>query len=397
MKVVVMERNGCNLVVVDDKGCFHIVKNQSNYNIGDEIQISNINKPAIINLKKLTAIAAMLIIMLGSSYGALTYYSPYTYVNIDINPSIELVLNRYDRVLEVETLNDDAKKIVTNGSDYKNKNLTEAVNQLLDTVKEKKIFTEQDDNTVMYTVSGRDQKNLNKINEKLKTVTEKKLNKLIKQENILLKSVTLDEHEAAKKLEVSPGKVILLKELKKVKPNAKLQDIKKLPVKETLKLIRERQQIKKELKESLQNQRKELKKDIKNNIKDNAEENKKKDVGNSISDRPNKAIDKKFKEKINNKSEINKTDQSNNRLRIINQKIKDSAINKEKNTNSNNVAAETKEDNNSTKLKEYKNEVQNISEANKNNNKEHEKELINKFKKAKLNRSIEYKNVGRNK
>jgi len=77
VKSIVLEKNGGNLIVIDDKGFFHIVKKQSNYNIGDEIQINNINKPAIINLKKLTAIAAMLIIMLGSSYGAITYYSPY--------------------------------------------------------------------------------------------------------------------------------------------------------------------------------------------------------------------------------------------------------------------------------------------------------------------------------
>jgi hypothetical protein len=44
--------------------------------------------------------------------GAWAYTSPYSYVSLDVHPSIEFTLHRFDRVLTVTAVNDDAQEIV---------------------------------------------------------------------------------------------------------------------------------------------------------------------------------------------------------------------------------------------------------------------------------------------
>lgn len=57
------------------------------------------------------------------------YYTPVVYISIDINPSIELEINRFDRVLEVVASNEDAKEIVE-AVNLRNKNYIEALELL---------------------------------------------------------------------------------------------------------------------------------------------------------------------------------------------------------------------------------------------------------------------------
>lgn len=58
------------------------------------------------------------------------YTSPVSYVSIDINPSIELVLNRFNVVIETNAYNDDGLKI-TEAVDVSNMNYEDAIDKLL--------------------------------------------------------------------------------------------------------------------------------------------------------------------------------------------------------------------------------------------------------------------------
>lgn len=44
--------------------------------------------------------------------GLKLYFTPTTHINIDINPSLDLGINRFDRVVSVKALNDDGKKLM---------------------------------------------------------------------------------------------------------------------------------------------------------------------------------------------------------------------------------------------------------------------------------------------
>lgn len=57
--------------------------------------------------------AAMLsFIILGS--GLYTYYTPVAAITIDINPSVELQINRWNRIIKASPLNEDGKKVLSN-------------------------------------------------------------------------------------------------------------------------------------------------------------------------------------------------------------------------------------------------------------------------------------------
>ena len=61
--------------------------------------------------RSLVAACAMLFIVAGIG-GLYTVQTPVSYVSIDVNPSIELALNRYDRVVSATAYNEDAATIL---------------------------------------------------------------------------------------------------------------------------------------------------------------------------------------------------------------------------------------------------------------------------------------------
>lgn len=73
--------------------------------------------------------AAVAVIICGLG-GAMLYSAPTSYISVDVNPSIELSLNRFDHVIEVKSYNEDGALILQNLS-LKNKHYTAAVELLL--------------------------------------------------------------------------------------------------------------------------------------------------------------------------------------------------------------------------------------------------------------------------
>lgn len=73
------------------------------------------------------ACACLLLAMLG---GHRLYFTPTAEISIDINPSIELGINRFDRVISVNGMNEDGQEL-SDALDVKYKNYAEAVRQIV--------------------------------------------------------------------------------------------------------------------------------------------------------------------------------------------------------------------------------------------------------------------------
>lgn len=78
----------------------------------------------------LAATACLCLILLGSVMGARAYNTVASYVSVDVNPSLELCLNRWDRVVDVVTYNEDAAE-VCRGLSLKHMTYAEALQALL--------------------------------------------------------------------------------------------------------------------------------------------------------------------------------------------------------------------------------------------------------------------------
>ena len=76
----------------------------------------------------IAACACLLLVLLG---GRRLYFTPTASISIDINPSIELSVNRFDRVIAVTGFNEDGRAL-SGALDVKYKKYTQAVEQILD-------------------------------------------------------------------------------------------------------------------------------------------------------------------------------------------------------------------------------------------------------------------------
>lgn len=88
-------------------------------------------KPKIFKFNRFVYVAITCVfLMVCGVKGYSFYFEEISFVSIDINPSIELTLNRFDRVISVKAYNDDGKKIIKS-LNVKNKSYNDALEILI--------------------------------------------------------------------------------------------------------------------------------------------------------------------------------------------------------------------------------------------------------------------------
>ena len=107
MRGIIMEIKGTRCVILKKDGTFAEIRNR-NYAVGQEVSTSN---PAI---GKALSAAACLAVICTAAFGYHLYYTPASYVYMDINPSVRLDLNCFERVIDVVPLNEDAEVLLSN-------------------------------------------------------------------------------------------------------------------------------------------------------------------------------------------------------------------------------------------------------------------------------------------
>ena len=107
MRGIVMEIKGGRCVILKKDGTFAEIRNR-NYAVGQEVSASN---PSV---GKALSAAACLAVICTAAFGYHLYYTPASYVYMDINPSVRLDLNCFERVIDVVPLNKDAEVLLSN-------------------------------------------------------------------------------------------------------------------------------------------------------------------------------------------------------------------------------------------------------------------------------------------
>ena len=107
MRGIVMEIKGSRCVILKKDGTFVEIRNR-NYAVGQEVTASN---PSV---GKALSAAACLVVICTAAFGYHLYYTPTSYVYMDINPSVRLDLNCFERVIDVVPLNEDAEVLLSN-------------------------------------------------------------------------------------------------------------------------------------------------------------------------------------------------------------------------------------------------------------------------------------------
>lgn len=119
MRVIIMETNGKEAVALGRDGGFVKIRNVG-YTVGQEITVTpqmiirreNANRTRTVT--KIAAVAACFCILFASIFGLVILNSQsYGYVSVDVNPSIEYRLNRFDRVVSVSAVNRDGEALIS--------------------------------------------------------------------------------------------------------------------------------------------------------------------------------------------------------------------------------------------------------------------------------------------
>ncbi|WP_339060937.1 hypothetical protein [Tepidibacillus marianensis] len=208
-----------------------LAKNQST-------KINKFIKWRLLPMKKRLAIATCLaVLLIGGGSGAYAYtQTPITYLSLDINPSVEIGVNTFGKVVKAEGYNNDGKKIL-NGINVKGSNVTEAVNILISSAVDND-FIAKDGSTVISLTSETDNEN---TATKLEIDAETGANEALKENGktavINKDNVSMSRREEARTLGITPGKLNLIKKLQSVDPNATVDQYKDASVKEIMKDI----------------------------------------------------------------------------------------------------------------------------------------------------------------
>nr|WP_254119322.1 anti-sigma factor domain-containing protein [Bacillus sp. FJAT-29790] len=210
-----MEVNERFLTLLTPEGEFLRARKQnSQYQIGQEIDFFPVdqmetNKPSFLSIlqtiKGKTAIAATLAFML-----VILSFIPrsqsnevYAYMSIDINPSIELGVNRKFQVLEMMPYNEDGERIVQQIHDWKKKDIQVVTKNILNEIK-KQGYIKNKHEVVIATVYAQEEK---KERDERWEQEMTEIKHVMENENLELKVVegTKKDREQAKEKGLTTG------------------------------------------------------------------------------------------------------------------------------------------------------------------------------------------------
>lgn len=239
MKNLVMQVKGKYAVVMNENGEFTKVKN-SGYKTGQRFETKAGSGRAGV-LKHIAMIAAVFVILLGAG-SAYAYYTPFSEVSIDINPSVVMRMNFFNNVLDVTTMNEDAQALI-DGIDLKNTDLETALKTLVKALKEQGYLSSDEQAEIMIsTYSDNDMRAQNMLEN-----VEKFLNREMEQQqvqaNVEGEQIGLELRNRAREMGVSPGKLMLAERCAQAlgdTSEAKIQELLGKTVKEVQAIIKEK-------------------------------------------------------------------------------------------------------------------------------------------------------------
>lgn len=163
--------------------------------------------------------------------------NPYSYVSIDINPSIILTTNRFDKVIEVKALNKDAKKLLKD-INIKKLQVNEANNIIIEKAIELGyINKDTDENAILITVYCNNENKRNKMQKSINDNLNNYFNGKGIKSLIIDQVLTKEDIEVANEYGVSQGKILFVKKAILQNPSLKFEDLIYLPVREIAKYI----------------------------------------------------------------------------------------------------------------------------------------------------------------
>ena len=164
MKAVIVEVRGEKAAALLENGQFVRIPDNA-YAVGQEITLypretaeekTQNNKHMF--RQRFAAIAASAALVLSAGGGGLAYAMPYGTVSIDVNPSIEYTINRFDRVLRVSGVNEEGQAVLEEiGSKLLvNRKIEQALAVTYDQLREDGYLSDESNSVILSSGTGSD-------------------------------------------------------------------------------------------------------------------------------------------------------------------------------------------------------------------------------------------------
>lgn len=185
---------------------------------------------------KVASLAAAFALVFIGAFGYMSYNEHNTVdaiVDIDVNPSVELKLNKSDKILEVNAVNDDAEKILSE-LELSQADLDDAIDMIIGAMVEHG-YISHDANAVLISVGNHDEQRNEALKDRLSTEVEE----VLRQRSIdpAIFSQTVRDGEAkplADQYGISLGKATLIRDIVSSDNRLNPGELSQLPVNDIL-------------------------------------------------------------------------------------------------------------------------------------------------------------------
>ena len=171
---------------------------------------------------------------------ASAYYSPYSYVSLDVNPSIEYSVNRFDRVISAKAVNDDGEEIMQSLK-LKNMSIDSAIQATVQQIAAEGYIPESETGGIVITTSCDNETKSAKLAAQLQTQAQDTVQAKGLVAEVEAESVSQERVEGARAMGVTPGKLNLVEKLQAsaADESIDIQEWLNQPVKDIMKAIKE--------------------------------------------------------------------------------------------------------------------------------------------------------------
>ncbi|WP_052352809.1 anti-sigma factor domain-containing protein [Neobacillus dielmonensis] len=212
-KGIVMQIDDAFLTLLTPEGEFLRARKQNQpYEIGEEIAFfpseTKTTKLSLLTRTKFTRpiliTAAALFIFIGSALPVYQNNKAYAYMSIDVNPSIELGVNKKMQVVEITGYNKEGKKVVSHLEHWKKKDVSAVTKQIIEEIKAEGYLDNKKQIVISTVLPDQSEQNLeHKLEDNLQEI-ESTVNK--QQLDLTVVSGTEEDLAKAHELGLTTGK-----------------------------------------------------------------------------------------------------------------------------------------------------------------------------------------------
>ncbi len=235
MRAVIVEIKKHRAAALTQDGQIIIIRNK-NYVIGQVMELKR-DKAAKFRKKLVWATSAAAVICT-FSVGAWMFFSPYTYVSLDVNPSVEYSVNRFNLVLSAQGVNEDGEEILEN-LHLQYRSINNAIIVTVAEIESEGYFEGEEPGGVIIATSSEDEEGAEELADELEEEIDEELDEDVEVEAL---SVGKERVLEARALGITPGKLNLIEKLQASSDdpeNIKVEDWMNKSVKEIMKTIKE--------------------------------------------------------------------------------------------------------------------------------------------------------------